>query len=158
MWFESCLPIRFNLTLWSLWACVKWVGSLSLATKARVSRTVRWGRRRSSWRTWAMLFFTSWGVLGLPLIRTWPDAIAPPSSRHVIMSSKDVLPQPGRKRKKSTEINRMFTTSMTLANQSVEKFQKACATWGFSSSEQDFYEADSFRSFLNFSLIHSPGV
>lgn len=32
------------------------------------------------------------------------------------------------KKTKSTEINRMFTASMTLANQSIEKFQKACAT------------------------------
>jgi len=87
-------PLHVYLTLWSLWAWVKRVGSLSLATKARVSRTVRWGRRRSSWRTWAMLFFTSCGVLGFPLIRTWPDVISPPSSRHVMMSSKDVLPQP----------------------------------------------------------------
>lgn len=83
-----------RLTLWSLCACVKCVGRRSLATKVRVSRTVRWGNKRSSCRTWAMLFFTSEGVQGLPLMSISPDFLVPPSSRHVIMSSRDVFPQP----------------------------------------------------------------
>lgn len=41
-----------------------------------------------------MLFLTSWGVLCFPLIRISPDFMMPPSSRQVIMSSRDVLPQP----------------------------------------------------------------
>ncbi|KAG7283192.1 hypothetical protein CRUP_000554 [Coryphaenoides rupestris] len=80
-----------------------WAVKLS-RPEARVSRTVRWGSSRSSCRTWATFRLTSCGVQGVPLISTWPCLTWPPSSRHVMMSSRDVLPHPGRlwKRVQST--------------------------------------------------------
>lgn len=62
-----------------------------------------------------MLFFTSEGVQGLPLMSISPDFLVPPSSRHVIMSNRDVFPQPEGQHRKQVK-KQVIVLKMYLQN------------------------------------------